>query len=57
MTQVDYFVAELDWRFVILMNGIWEILDDLADILEGLEYDGSPRPPYEFDPLQTIGKY
>lgn len=37
---------------------IYEILDALEDIRATLEKkDPVPSPPYEFDPLQTIGKY
>jgi hypothetical protein len=57
LSTLDYFLAELDWRFDLLSNQIWEIYDELGDIKEQLEYDGSPAPPHEFDPLRTIGKY
>jgi len=52
-TLLDYYQAELEWRFDQLFNGIWEIYDELGDIKENLVYDGSPRPPAEFDPLHT----
>ena len=51
---LDYYLAELEWRFDLLLNQIWEIYDELGDIKEALEYDASPRPPHKFDPLQTI---
>jgi hypothetical protein len=60
ITVLDYYLAELDWRFDGLHELIYQIYDDLADIREILEYtpspeyDPSPRPPYEFDPLQRI---
>ena len=54
LTILDYYRAELEWRFDLLFNQIWEIYDELGDIKEALEYDSSPRPPREFDPLQTI---
>ena len=54
LTILDYYLAELKWRFDLLFNQIWEIYDELGDIKEALEYDPSPRPPREFDPLQTI---
>ena len=57
LSALDYFLDELDWRFDFLFNQIWEIYDELGDIKERLEYDGSPAPPNKFDPLQTFGKY
>lgn len=54
LSLIDYYLAELEWRFDLLFNQIWEIYDELGDIKEILEYDPSPRPPHEFDPLQTI---
>ena len=51
---LDYYLAELNWRFDLLYNQIWEIYDELGDIKEILEYNPSPRPPCKFDPLQTI---
>ena len=54
LLQLDYYLAELEWRFDLLFNQIWEIYDELGDIKEILEYDPSPRPPQEFDLLQTI---
>ena len=54
LTILDYYLAELEWRFDLLFNQIWEIYDELGDIKEALEYDPSPRFPCEFDPLQTI---
>ena len=54
LSLLDYYLAELDWRFDLLFNQIWEIYDELGDIKEVLEYNTSPRPPCKFDPLQTI---
>ena len=54
LTILNYYLAELKWRFNLLFNQIWEIYDELGDIKETLEYNPSPRPPCEFDPLQTI---
>ena len=54
LSLLDYYLAELDWRFDLLFNQIWEIYNKLGDIKEILEHDPSPRPPHEFDPLQTI---
>ena len=54
LTILNYYLAELEWRFDLLFNQIWEIYNELGDIKEALEYDSSPRPPREFDPLQTI---
>ena len=51
---LDYYLVELKWRFDLLFNQIWEIYDELEDIKEALKYDPSPRPPHEFNPLQTI---
>jgi hypothetical protein len=56
-TVLDRYLAELDWRFDLLFNQIWEIYDELGDIKETLEYDDSPAPPREFDPLRTFGKH
>ena len=54
LSLVNYYLAELEWRFDLLFNQIWEIYDELGNIKEVLEYDPSPRPPQEFDPLRTI---
>ena len=54
LTILDYYLVELEWRFDLLFNQIWEIYDELGDIKEALEYDPSPRPLREFNPLQTI---
>ena len=54
LSILDYYLAELEWRFDCLLNQIWEIYDELGDIRDILEYDDSPRPPREFDPLQTL---
>ena len=53
LTVLDYYLTEMEWRFDLLFNQIWEIYDELGDIKEMLEYDPSPRPPREFDPFQT----
>jgi hypothetical protein len=53
-TLLDYHLAELEWRFDQIFNSIWEIYDELDDIKTDWGYDGSPRPPADFDPLQTI---
>ena len=50
---LDCYLAELEWRFDLLFNLIWEIYNELRDIKEVLEYDASPRPPFEFNPLDT----
>jgi hypothetical protein len=54
-SQVDYFLVELEWRFDQLCDGIWELIEVCEDLKAEWEYDPSPRPPREFDPLQTIG--
>ena len=56
-TQLEDMIAELEERFLWILNGIWEIANNLKDIIEELEYDPSPAPPTEFDPLCTIRKY
>ena len=54
LSLLDYYLAKLEWRYNLLFNQIWEIYDELGAIKEVLEYNASPRPPQEFDPLQTI---
>ena len=44
LSLLDYYLAELDWRFNLLFNQIWEIYNKLGDIKEILEYNPSPRP-------------
>ena len=34
---LDYYLVELEWRFDLLFNQIWEIYDELGDIKEALE--------------------
>ena len=29
---LDYYLAELEWRFDLLLNQIWEIYDELGEI-------------------------
>ena len=53
LSLIDYYQAELEWRMLCMCEKIWDILDELEAIREILEYDGSPRPPAEFNPLQT----
>ena len=31
---LDYYLVELEWRFDLLLNQIWEIYDELGDIKE-----------------------
>jgi hypothetical protein len=54
ITQLDYFLAELEWRFDRLLEDIWELIDECEELKEEWGYDSSPRPPREFDPLQTL---
>ena len=54
---LEEMITELEGRFLEIHNGIWEITEDLKDILEELEYNPSPAPPADFNPLCTIGKY
>ena len=56
-TQLEDMITELKEQFLWILNGIWEITDDLEDIIEELEYNPSPAPPADFNPLCTIGKY
>ena len=48
-------------ELVACLETLYEILDYLEDIRIALENeeetDFIPPPSYEFDPLQTIGKY
>ena len=50
-------IEELEERLWWIVNGVREVINDLKNIKEELEYDPSPAPPAEFDPLRTIGKY
>jgi hypothetical protein len=54
LTLLDYFLAELEWRFNRLHEGIWELINDCEDLKEEWGYYPSPRPPHKFDPLQTL---
>ena len=56
-TQLEDMITELEGQFLWILNRIWEITDSLEDIIEELEYNPSPAPPAEFDPLRTIRKY
>ena len=56
-STLEEMIIELEGQFLEIHNGIWEITKDLKDIREELEYDPSPAPPTDFDPLCTIGKY
>ena len=56
-TTLEEMITELDRRFIEILNRIWEITDNLEDIREELEYDPSPAPPADFNPLCTIRKY
>ena len=55
--QLEDMIDEVEMRLLWIINGIWEVIDDLKDMIDALKYDPSPAPPAEFDPLQTIGKY
>ena len=55
--QLKDMIEELEERLLWIINGIREVIDDLKDIKNELEYDPSPAPPTDFDPLRTIGKY
>jgi hypothetical protein len=53
-TQLEYFLAELEWRFDRLCDEIWELIEVCEDLKAEWGYDSSPRPPRNFDPLQTL---
>ena len=55
--QLEDMIEELEERLLWIINGIWEVIDDLKAIKNELEYDPSPAPPIDFNPLRTIGKY
>ena len=56
-TQLEDMIEEVEEQLLWILNGVWEVIDDLKDIIEELEYDPSPAPPTDFDSLRTIGKY
>ena len=55
--QLQDMIEELEEQLWWIINGIQEVINNLKDIKDELEYDPSPAPPAEFDPLRTIGKY
>ena len=55
--QLEDMIEELEEQLLWIINGIREVIDNLKDIKNELEYDPSPAPPGDFDPLRTIGKY
>jgi hypothetical protein len=54
LSLFDYYTAELNWRFDWLIDRIWELIEEIEDIKEALEYDNDARPPAEFDPFRTV---
>ena len=56
-TQLEDMIEELEEQLLWIINGVWEVIEDLKDIIDELEYNPSPAPPADFDPLRTIGKY
>ena len=56
-TQLEDMIEEVEERLLWIINGVWEVIEDLKDIIDELEYDPSPAPPADFNPLHTIGKY
>jgi hypothetical protein len=54
MTQIDYFLVELEWWFDRLCDGIWDLIEACEDLKAEWGHDPSPRPPRDFDPLQTL---
>ena len=56
-TPLDVDQERLELIICNVVNEVCEFLEFCRDIRRRLRYDPSPRPPKEFDPLQTIGKY
>ena len=56
-TQLEDMIKEVEGWLLWILNRVWEVINNLKDIIEELEYDPSPAPPADFDPLCTIGKY
>ena len=56
-TALDVDQERLELIICNVANEVCEFLEFCRDIRRRLEYDPSPRPPGEFDPLHTIGKY
>ena len=56
-TQLEDMIEEVEGRLLWILNGVWEVIGDLQDIIDKLEYDPPPAPPTDFYPLRTIGKY
>lgn len=52
-------MMHLTLELAACLDILYEILDDLEDIRIALEKETEqiPAPPFEFDPLQTFGKY
>ena len=57
LTQLEDMIEEVEGRLLWILNRVWEVINDLQDIIDKLEYDPSPAPPADFDLLRTIGKY
>ena len=55
--QLEDMIEELEEQLLWIIKGIREVINDLKDIKNELEYDPSPAPPADFNPLRTIGKY
>ena len=56
-TQLEDMIEELEERLLWILDRVREVIDDLKDIINELEYNPSPAPPANFNPLRTIGKY
>ena len=56
-TQLEDMIEEVEGRLLWILNGVWEVIEDLKDIIDKLEYNLSPAPLADFNPLRTIGKY
>ena len=48
---------QLNLIILCVGNNICKFWEFCANIKKTLEYDPSPRPPQEFNPLRTIRKY
>jgi hypothetical protein len=56
-TLLEIYQDRLELITCCVTNEVCEFLEYCADIKAALNYDPSPRPPQEFDPLKTVGKY
>ena len=47
-TQLEDMIEEVEERLLWILNGVWEVINDLQDIIDKLEYDPPPAPPTDF---------